>query len=196
MDNFTIYNSKKNISILFIFIFYIESIFCQINDNYERHYLENSTYDLLDVTDNYNLKIIISTSKNIYTGIPPILKTTTEAQLINSTSLITLNENYLLAACLNDSLLAKISLEDGTFSNLLGYSEIDNSLNLNIPITSCSLSIYENIIFIGYSEINYYEVINGNDTEIILNKTNIIIKLSIENIEFNFNIIETKFFRF
>ena len=194
MENKLIYSLKHNLFTLFILI--ISLIICQINDNYQRYFLENGTYDLLDISDNYNLNLIISTSKKIYAGIPPILKVTTEAQLINSTSLITLNENYLLAACLKDSLLTKINLVDGSYSNLIGYSEIDNSLNLDIPITSCSLSIYENIIFIGYSRINYYEVINGNDTEIISNKTNIIIKLNIDNIQSNFNIINKNFFIF
>ena len=42
---------------------------------------------------NHNLKLIVTTSKNIYTGSPPTLKASTEANLISSTSIITINEN-------------------------------------------------------------------------------------------------------
>ena len=188
--------SKNFIFFLIKFFLCLNYILCQINDNYEKHYLENGTYDLLDVNDYHNLKIIVSTSKNIYIGIPPSYKTKTEAELINSTSLITLNENYLLAACLNNSILTRISLIDGTFTNILDYSDIDNSLSLKIPSTTCSLSKLENLIFIGYSEAQYYEVINGNDTEIFGNKTNIVIKLNIENIDSEPNIIEKEYFTF
>ena len=74
---------------------------------------------------------------------------------------------------MNDSLLTKIKLNDGSFSSLLDYTDIDPELNLSIPITSCSISFIDNIVFIGYSEINYYP------DEI--NKTNIIFKINILN---------------
>ena len=120
--------------------------YCQINDNFTNDVLEVES-QLIDVNDNNNLHLIVTTSKNIYTGIPPKLKTKTEARLINTSSIITLNSNYLLAACLQDSLLTKINLNDGNFSSLLNYSDNEiSSYNLEIPITSCSLSIFENIV--------------------------------------------------
>ena len=150
-------------------------IYCQIYDNFNRGELENGNYDILDVTGNYNLKLIVTTSKNIYIGIPPTKKTTTNANLINSTSIITINENYLLAVCLQDSLLIKINLNDGTFSSLINYNEINISTPLEIPTSICSLSLKENYTFIGYSIIDYNET---NQT----NKTIIIIRLELENI--------------
>ena len=146
---------------------------CQIFDNFTKVVLEEES-QLIDVNDYNNLNLIVTTLKNIYIGIPPKLKSKTEAKLINTSSVITLNSNYLLAACLQDSLLTKINLNNGNFSSLLNYSDKEtSSYNLDIPITSCSLSIYENIVFIGYSQIDYYE----NE----INKTNIIIRLNITN---------------
>ena len=170
MENYRIYSFKRKLFI--IFILYIE-FHCQVNDNYERHYLENGTYDLLDITDNYDLKIIVSTSKNIYTGIPPVKKVETQANLINSTSLLTINENYLLAACLKDSLLTKININNGMSSSLINYQEINISPPLEYPIKTCSISTINNFIFIAYSRIDYYE----DQT----NKTNIIFKLEIKD---------------
>ena len=131
--------------------------------------------DLVDVTDYHNYSLIITTSKKIYTGIPPTLKTTTTANLINASSIIILNEKYLLAACLQDSLLTKIKFNNGESTSLLNYNTFSTELNLDIPITSCSLSIIENTIFIGYTRIDYFE----KET----NKTNIVIRFNITNKE-------------
>ena len=164
--------NKKLIFILIIF-HKLCSYNCQIYDNFTNEVLEEGS-QLIDVNDYDNLNLIVTTLKNIYVGIPPKLKAKTEAKLINASSIITLNSNYLLAACLQDSLLTKINLNNGIFSPLLNYSDNEmSSYNLDIPITSCSLSIYENIVFIGYTKIEYYE------TEI--NKTNIVIRLNITN---------------
>jgi len=159
--------------ILLIFIQKLCLYYCQIYDNFTNAIFEEGS-QLIEVKDYNNLKLIVTTSKKIYTGIPPQLKVTTEAKLINSSSIITLNSNYLLAACLQDSLLTKININDGSFSSLLNYSDVEtSSLKFQIPITSCSLSIIENLIFIGYTQIEYYE----KET----NKTNFVIRLTITN---------------
>jgi hypothetical protein len=159
-----------------IFVIIIQKLcfhYCQIYDNFTTVTFEEGS-QLLEVKDYNNLKLIVTTSKKIYTGIPPQLKAITEANLINSSAIITLNSNYLLAACLQDSLLTKININDGSFSSLLNYSHVENaSFKFQIPITSCSLSNLDNLIFIGYSQIEYYE----KET----NKTNFIIRLNITN---------------
>ena len=132
--------------LLFLFFIKFKFILCQIYDNYESDILEEGNHDILDVTDYHNINLIVSTSKNIYTGIPPTLKVKTNANLINATSLITINENYLLAACLQDSFLGKISLTGltgGTFTSLLSYTNIGIYSSLDIPIKICSLSNIE-----------------------------------------------------
>ena len=143
----------------------------QINDHFSTELLEAGSFDLIDINDYHNLKLVVTTAKNIYLGIPPALKSTTGAKLINVSSIITLNENYLLAACLEDSLLTKININSGAFLNLLDYSQIDSGLE--VPITSCSLSILENTVFIGYTRIDYY------DSE--TNKTNMVFKFNISD---------------
>ena len=163
--------------LLFLFFIKFKFILCQIYDNYESDILEEGNHDILDVTDYHNINLIVSTSKNIYTGIPPTLKVKTNANLINATSLITINENYLLAACLQDSFLGKISLTGGTFTSLLSYTNIGIYSSLDIPIKICSLSNIDNTIFIGYSKIEYFE--STDET----NKTNIIFKLDISSKE-------------
>ena len=176
-NNFTALFSvnHKILFIIYIFILKLGKYFNQTSEGLSFETLETNS-QLLDVNDYHNFSLIVTTSKNIYTGIPPTLRSTTNAALINASSLITLNENYLLASCLGDSLLTKININTGDYSSLLNYSDINNeNITLEIPITSCSLSIMDNIIFIGYSRIDYLE------TE--TNKTNILIKFNITNID-------------
>ena len=72
-------------------------------------------------------------------------------------------------------MLAKININSGAFSNLLDYSDIYSELQ--VPITSCSLSILDDTVFIGYSRIDY-------DTS-MTNKTNMVFKFNIENKDSN-----------
>ena len=175
-------NKKSIINILINFdlitiinillIFNLEN--CEIKDNFARYTLEEENSDILDVTDNHNLNLIVTTSKKIYTGLPPTFKSETSANLIKYSSVITISETFLLAACLQDSLLTKIKLSDGSFQSLLGYSDIGIYPSLIVPETICSLSIFDNTVFIGYTEINNYV----NET----NKTNIIFRIALADI--------------
>ena len=168
-----LYKKTRNTKFHLIFIIILlnyKLYTCQINDNFVKGILEEENSEILDVTDNYDLKLIVTTAKNIYTGIPPTKKSTTNANLINSTSIITLNNNILIAACLKDSLLTSINLNDGSFSTLINYNEINIEPKLSIPDTICSLSTKDNYIFIGYSR-------NDNNG----NKTNIVMKFKMNN---------------
>ena len=178
----SITNNKKSIINIFI-NFHLIIIYillnlklenCVINDNFATYTLEEENSDILDVTDNHNLNLIVTTSKKIYTGLPPSLQSETSANLIKYSSVITISETFLLATCLQDSLLTKIKLSDGSSQSLLDYSGIDITPSLIVPETICSLSIFENTVFIGYTEINYY----ATET----NKTNIIIRIELTNI--------------
>ena len=162
--------SKLNLFLLIFFLKYNLKN-CQIYDDFTQGILETGNYNLIDITDYQNQKIFVTTSKKIFKGIPPTLISTTTAKLINTTSIITLNQKYLLAACLEDSLLTKININNGESSSLLNYSEIEQ--NLPIPITICSLSAMGEYVYIGYSKIEYY----SSQT----NKTNIIINIKLEN---------------
>ena len=64
------------------------------------------------------------------------------------------NENYILIAFLNDSLLSKININTGDSTNLLNYDGISNMEEedtLIPPTQICSLSIYENNAYIAIS---------------------------------------------
>ena len=148
-----VFSLIKNKFLFFLLFLNIGLVLTQINDNFTSGILEEGNYDLLDITDYHNMNLIVSTSKKIYTGIPPALKVETNANLISVSSLITINQNYLLAACLQDSFLGKINLLTGDFQSLVSYSDVDSSRTLEIPQAICSLSNIEDIIFIGYSEI-------------------------------------------
>jgi len=142
----------------------------QINDNYELHSLNDEDgKSLIDVVDYHNLKLVVSSSGNIYKGIPPQKVSQTNAKLFENSAIASLNENYLLASCLEDSLLTKISIASGEYTSLLQYSDISTSIGLTIPENVCSISIFENLVFIAYS------IING---EI---KYNIVIRVNIES---------------
>ncbi len=139
---------------------------CTINDNFYRNDLEGERGEILDVTDDFNLNLVVTTSKNIYTGIPPTKKDfTITANFINSTSILTITKDYILAACLKDSLLTQISLIDGASKSFLNYSSINITPQLTVPTKTCSISTANYMIYIGYSRDN------GN------NITNILIKL-------------------
>ena len=159
--------------IIMIIILKYKFLNCNINDNFEKNILEYGNYDILDITDTTNLKLLVTTSKKIYEGIPPTQKSVTGANLINSTSLLTINNNYILAACLQNSLLTKININNGQYSSLLEYNQITINPGLEIPITTCSISTINDFIFIAYSRIEYY------DTQ--TNKTHILIELKMQN---------------
>ena len=134
-------------------------IISQIHDNFEKGNLEEGNYDLLDVTDYHNLGLIVSSSKSIYTGIPPIKKTETNAALFKFSHLITINTNYLLVACLEDSFLGKINLFNGSYVPLLSYSQLEDTLNssdtLGLPDAICSLSNIDNTIYYIAGDTDY-----------------------------------------
>ena len=171
---------NKIFIILFIILYEIKFILNVVNDDYETNELETGDYDILDFNDYHNLKLIITTSKNIYKGIPPILFKTTTANLINATSFASINENFLLAACTQDNLLMRIKLSDegssSSSASMINYNNFNN-LQLTVPTTTCSISILGNIVFIGYTKIDY----NENET----NKTNIIFKFYLKNLNDN-----------
>ena len=163
----------KCLFLLLIFLF--QTVNCQINDNFELQSLsEENGNSLIDIVDYHNLKLVVSSSGNIYEGIPPQKKSQTSAKLFENSSIASVNKNYLLAACLKDSLLTKINIISGEFTSLLQYSllqysDISSNLELTIPENVCSISIFENLVFIAYS------IISGET------RNNIVIRVNIKN---------------
>ena len=178
--------------ILFLFLsLNFKLLICQSQDNYETYNMEGEEgHYLLDINNYHNLKLIISTSQNIYMGIPPRKIAKTNAKLSNCSSLMTLNENYLLASCLEDCLLAQININTGESFPLAYYSNISNLSLLSPPEeTTCSISMFKNMVFIGYTKIN-----DNNKTNIIL-KVNIYDEDSINGPSIN-ETVPIKYFKF
>jgi len=167
-------NSYQNLSYVkyffILFIFILKSISSQIYDNYELQSLtDEEGYSLIDFVDYHNLKLVISSSGNIYKGIIPQKVSQTSAKLLKYSAIASVNENFILASCLKDSLLTKININTGEFTSLLQYSDISTNLELTTPENVCSISIFENLIFIAYSIIS--------DTT----RNNIAIRVNIKN---------------
>jgi hypothetical protein len=101
-------NSKLS---LFLIIYIYSYIVCQINDNFQKGELEHENSYFIDINDYHNLNLIISTSHKIYTSnsLPNPISTFT-AKVENYSMAATYDQNYILVACLNDSLLAKINI--------------------------------------------------------------------------------------
>jgi len=167
-------NSYQNLSyikyLFVLFIFILKSINSQIYDNYQLQSLtDEEGYSLIDFVDYHNLKLVISSSGNIYKGIIPQKVSQTSAKLLKYSAIASVNENFILASCLKDSLLTKININTGEFTSLLQYSDISKNLELTTPENVCSISIFENLIFIAYSIIS--------DTT----RNNIAIRVNIKN---------------
>ena len=185
-----------NSKLSFLLIIYIYSYtFCQIKDNFQKGELEHDNSYFIDINDYHSLNLIVTTSQKIYTSdsIPnPISNFNVKVE--NYSMAATFDQNYLLVACLNDSLLAKINIGTGESSNLLDY----NGVNIEVgevlvrPNQICSLSIFENTVHIAIAQ-------SYTNENILFNKF-YIIKLKIANDEISGPIIdtsfETKVFRF
>ena len=185
---------KRSFLIILYIIIFKYKFYCQINDDFYGGTLEESGSSILDISDYLNLSLIISTSGKIYNGIPFSERVTTNANLNASSSAAVCNQNYVLVACLQDSLLTKININNGNFISLIEYSEF-NSIEVSSK-SSCCISIYENIVVIGISQPYSGDKIKNAIIRInIENKDNLINGPSISNNEkklFNFPIEHKK----
>ena len=155
-------------------------ITCQIYDNFNNGTLESLGSSILDITDYLNLSLLITSSGNIYNVAPLSFRMKTGASLNASSSAAVCNEKYILVACLENSLLTKININDGNFQNLIDYSEFDSIVVSNR--SSCYLSIYENIVSIGVSQPSFDNTIKNEIITInIKNKDDTINGPSIDN---------------
>jgi len=153
-----------------IFIYIYITVNSQINDNYElQSLIDEDGKSLIDVADYHNLKLVVSSSGNIYKGIPSQKVSQTNTKLFKNSAIASLNENNLLASSLEDSLLTKINIASGEYTFLLQYSNISTSIELTTPENIFSISILENLVFIAYS------IISGET------KYKIVIRVNIKN---------------
>ena len=132
---------------------------------------------LIEINDYFNLSIFLTTNKEIYIGIPPIKVSniTSNNELINLTTGVTYDENFLLMVCTEDFLLTKIEILTGVETPLLNYS------NISMPNYTCGAFSDRDYVFISMSH-----MVIPKKTEIIYKTNNIN-----ENSESDFYINET-----
>ena len=135
-----------NLRFLLLFFIQIKKEFTQYLESLQKGVITEAG-SLIDISDYYNLSLIITTDKKIYTGIPPSLNSTTNSKIMDISSAVTYNKKYILMACTEDYLLSKINIETGQESVLIPYG------NFNIPNCTCSLSTKYQYAFIGISHI-------------------------------------------
>ena len=134
-----------NILFFFLFSFQKKEILTAYFDSFQTGDL-NTKASLIDVTDYYNLSLIITSDNKIYTGIPPTIKVNEISNLRNISSAVTYDENNILIACTENFLLTKINLETGQETPLIYYENISAPDPENI----CSISYMDDYVYIGY----------------------------------------------
>ena len=201
IKNVQILNNRFLISInylilsYFLFIIQFKEILSDLNGNFQSLNYANISENaaIIDITDYHNLYLLITTEKNIYTGIPPNKISSTTSKIINITAAATYDSNYVLLACTEDYLLSKVNIQTGNEEPLLDYERFNFSIvNLNY---TCCICIYENFAYVGINQIidNSYlkynviqiglELNNENDGP-LLNETLLKIYRFIRNITY------------
>ena len=136
------------ISIFLFLILNAKLIITGITDDFLSGDLSDSG-DMINITDYHNLSILVSTSKNIYAGFPPKLKSKITSTITNFSSGVTINENYLLMSCLDGKILTKININTGEETDLCP------SLSFSSPSQQiCSISSYNNKVFLIYTQLD------------------------------------------
>ena len=159
IKNVQILNNRFLISInylilsYFLFIIQFKEILSDLNGNFQSLNYANISENaaIIDITDYHNLYLLITTEKNIYTGIPPNKISSTTSKIINITAAATYDSNYVLLACTEDYLLSKVNIQTGNEEPLLDYERFNFSIvNLNY---TCCICIYENFAYVGINQI-------------------------------------------
>ena len=140
-----VYNINKFRYFFFILI-QIKLLFSQYFESFNSSTL-NSHASFIDITDYDNIFPIITSDKKIYTNIPPIERNVTSSKISKYSAAATYNEDTILIACTEDYLLSKIDIDSGEETPLVSYIDI----NSTIPSSICSISRYDDFVYIGMS---------------------------------------------
>ena len=158
-------SSTFNLFLLLLLINNFKLINNELSDHFQYGDLSD-TGDMINITDYYNLSILVSTSKNIYTGFPPTFKRTITSTITNFSSGVTINENYLLMSCLDGKILTKININTGEETDLCPSLSFSNSSQ-----KICSISSYNNKVYLVYTQLDN-EVLIPNIIEFTINNLN------------------------
>jgi len=152
------------ISLLFLLlIFNLNKVNSVYLDSFKLHTFSELN-SLIEITDYYNLSIFMTSSKEIYKGIPPnkISTISSTQNFINLTSGVTYDENYILLVCADEYLVSKIEIETGNLTPLINYE------NITMSYYNCGSFTDKDYLYISMSHI-----ITPKKTEILIkNNTN------------------------
>ena len=156
----------NNIRIFLFLLFQIKVFLAKYFDTINTATL-NGQKSFIDITDYHNIFPIITTDKTIYTDIPPIERNFTSSNITKLSAAATYDNETILIACTEDYLLSKIDIDSGEETPLVTYEEI----NVNIPNFTCSISIYNNDVYIGMTHkiVPYYKIKIENEYTKIIN---------------------------
>lgn len=96
---------------------------------------------LIKIKDYHNLSISISTSKNIYLGFPPSLKSTCNRDLIVESNGVTINNNFVLFVCLRNFHIGKLNINTG---ELTRFSYLQGTFTYK---KNCAATAYKNLFY-------------------------------------------------
>ena len=150
-----------------LLIFLYAKVSLKIFDSFQSIEFDNGV--LINVKDNHNKSLIISTSKNVYTNLIPNLTGIANETIYEINSAVTCNQNYAIISCLRSSLIAKMNLQNGEiipidFIYKMGQlafkscsiSIINDTVYIHFPIKSGN-KMHINIFEIGFRDLNNTE---------------------------------------
>ena len=115
----------KRMILFFIFI-KIKVILSEYFESFQYGDISENA-SLIDITDYNNLFLLLTTDKNIYTGMTPNKVSETQSKIMNTSAATTYDNNFILLACSEDYLLSKINITSGEEISLLSYTQFSLS---------------------------------------------------------------------
>ena len=125
---------------LFILILKYKFVFLKVFEGSELGKLYDNG-QLIKIKDYLNLSISISTSKNIYLGFPPSIKSTCDKDLIAESYGVTINKNFVLFACLRNFPTGKLNINTG---ELKKFSMMAGTFTYK---KNCATTAYKNLFY-------------------------------------------------
>ena len=118
----------KRLFLFFIFIQIKIFLFVYFESFQYGNISENAS--IIDITDYNNLSLLITTEKNIYTGMTPNKISKTNSKIMELSAAATYNNNFILLACSEDYLLSKINIISGKKHHYYHIPNLISHLNL------------------------------------------------------------------
>ena len=142
------FGTHRNSFLFLIFLLYLKEVYSVYLESFNLTRFSEFN-SLIEIKDYFNLSIFMTSSKEIYMGIPPqkISNILSSENFNNLTSGVTYNENYILMVCTDNYLVSKIEIGTGNLTPLINYD------NITIPNYTCGCSSDDDYLYISMSHI-------------------------------------------